>query len=126
MARVVGDPGHPCDHFGDSVQSPKLVAEAVGAGAFQQGLLDGPDLLRTQPGSAAGAAGARQPSLPLLLPTVAPHAGGLDADLKLSGDFGRSGTFGEEGGGLATALAECVEVSSGPKPDRGQRHLRGR
>ena len=126
MARVVGDPRHPCDHFGDPVQGPKLVAEAVGAGPFQQCTLDGPDLLRIQPRSAPGAAGARQASLSLLLPTATPQAGCLDADLELSGDFGRSGTFGEEGGGLATAFAECVEISSGPKPDRGQGHLRGR
>lgn len=117
---MVGDPGHPPDHLGDPVQGPKLVAEAVGPGPFQQCTLDGPDLLRAQPGSAPGAAGARQPRLSLLLPTAAPHAGGLDADLELSGDFGRSGTFGEEGGRLATAFAECVEISSGSKADRGQ------
>lgn len=126
MARVIGDAGHPSDHLGDPVQGPKLVAEAVGAGPFQQCTLDGPDLLRAQPGSAPGAAGAHKASLSLLLPTAAPDAGGLDADLELSGDFGRSGTFGEEGGGLATAFAEGVEISSGPKPDRGQGYLRGR
>jgi len=126
VARVVGNPGHPFDHFGDPLQGPKLIAEAVGAGPFQQCKLDRPDLLRAQPGSAPGAAGAGEPSLSLLLPTAAPHAGGLDADLELSGDLGRSGAFGEESGRLTTAFVECVEVSSRPKPDRGQGCLRGR
>ena len=125
MARVVSDPGHPPDHLGDPVQGPKLVAEAVGPGPLEQCHLDGPDLLRAQPRSPAGAAGTRQAGLSFLLPAAAPHAGGLDADLELSGDFGRSGTFGEEGGRLATAFAESVEISSGSKPDRGQGRLRG-
>jgi hypothetical protein len=98
----------------------------MGARPFQQRPLDGPDLLRAQPGSAPGPAGAPQRGLTAVLPAAAPYAGGLDADPELSGDFGRPGTFGEEGGRLATALAECLEISSGPKPDRGQRRLRGR
>ena len=126
MARVVGNPGHPFDHFGDPLQGPKLIAEAVGAGALEQCRLDGLDLLRAQPGSPAGPAGTRQAGLSFLLPAAAPHAGGLDADLELSGDLGRSGAFGEESGRLTTAFVECVEVSSRPKPDRGQGCLRGR
>ena len=38
--RVVADAGQPLDHDGDAVKGPKLPGEPVGAGAFQQRLLD--------------------------------------------------------------------------------------
>jgi hypothetical protein len=119
VARVVGDPRHPRDHLGHPVQGPELVAEAMGARPFEQGQLDRPDLLCAQPGWAPGAAGAHQRGLSVLLPSAVPHAGGLDAHLKLSGNLGRPGSLGKERGGPAATFAEGVEVSSRPKPDRG-------
>ena len=98
----------------------------MGPRPLEQCHLDGLDLLRAQPGSPAGAAGTRQAVLSFLLPAAAPHAGGLDADLELSGDFGRSDALGKERGRLATALAECIEVSTRSKPGCGKRRLRGR
>jgi hypothetical protein len=120
VTRVVGDPGHPFDHLGHPVQSPELVAEAAGARPFEQGHLDGPDLLCVQPRSPPSSASALQRGLPFLLPAAVPNAGGLDAHLELGGDFSRPGTIGEERGRLETAPGECFEVSSRPKPDRGQ------
>ena len=116
---MVRDPDHPPDDLGHSVQGPELIAEAVGAGPFEVCSLDGSELLRPQPGSPPGPAGARQGGLPLLLPAAVPHAGGLDAHLQLSGDVGRSGSLGEERGRFEAAFVEGVEVSSRPQSDRG-------
>jgi hypothetical protein len=98
----------------------------MGARPFQQRPLDGPDLLGAQPRAPPGAAGPRQSGLTLPLPAAMPHAGGLDADLQLSGDLSGPGSLGEERGRLATTLVACVEVSSRPKPDRRQGGLRER
>lgn len=57
-------PGEALDHDGDAVQGPQLPSEPVGGGAFQQGLLDGRELVVRQPGVGPLGPRLRSPSVP--------------------------------------------------------------
>lgn len=114
MAGVVADPGHPLDHLGHALKRPELIAEAVRQRPLKQGRLQRPDLVGGQSGSPAGPAGACQRRLTLSQPASVPDAGGLNADLQLSGDLGRPGPAREECRRLLATLGQGREVTSRP------------
>jgi hypothetical protein len=105
------DAGQPLNDQRDAVQGPQLPDEPIGGGAFQQGLLDGGELLIRQAWRRAAGSAAAQRLGTALLPTGVPDAHGLRRHLELAGNLGLADAGGEQLGRAEPAALESVAFS---------------
>jgi hypothetical protein len=115
-------PSETLDYYRDAVQGPQLPDEPIGGGAFQQGLLDGGELLIRQAWRRAAGFAAAQRLGATLLPAGVSDTYGLRRHLELAGNLGLTDAGGEQLGPAQPTGLEPVTFSLCRRAARNRWH----